>query len=84
MSDLTAEHYLGIYNGRLSMAERGIINPSDEAIKFARELVSGLTGLPSETKIRIEVDGDWSRFKVADTGALVAQTKLWAKTSGSD
>ncbi len=84
MSDLTAQHYLGIYRGRLNMAEKGITHPSDEALKFARELVSGLSELPSETKVRIEVEGDWSRFKIADTGALIAQTKLWAKTSASD
>jgi hypothetical protein len=57
---------------------------ADEAVKFAGELVSGLSELPAETKVRIEVEGDWSRFKIADTGALIAQTKLWAKTSDSD
>ncbi len=73
MGDLPAEHYLGIYRGRLAMAEKGITHPPPETVNFARELVAGLSVLQPETRIRLESRGRYCRFTIADSGALLAE-----------
>jgi len=73
MGDLPARQYLGIYRGRLAMAEKGITHPPSETVNFVRELVAGLSVLQPEMKIRLENQGGHCRFTIADSGALLAE-----------
>jgi hypothetical protein len=55
------------------MAEGGVTHPPDATVKFVRKLVAGLALVPSETKIRLETQGAYCRFSIADSGVLLAE-----------
>jgi len=76
MADLPAKHYLGIYRCRLALAEKGITHPPSETVNFVKELVAGLSVLQPEMKIRLESQGRYRRFIIADSGALLAEITL--------
>jgi hypothetical protein len=76
MSDLAAQHYLGIYQTRLHMVEKGITHPKPEVVAGMRRLVSGLCSLEPTTKSRLELQPGWALFKIAATGELVAQIEF--------
>ena len=73
MSDLPAKHYLDIYRRRVRCAEEGITHPAPQVVAGARRLVSGLSVLPPETPVRLELHSDHSRFLVAATGEVIAE-----------
>ena len=77
MSDLSALHYLGIYQTRLSMAERGVTSPKPEVVAFMRRLVAALSALSPTAAIRLEAQGDHARhharFIAAATGDLLGE-----------
>ena len=73
MSESTAHHLLGIYQTRLSMAERGVTHPKPEVVAGMRRLVAGLSAMSSEALVRFENhDGKW-KFRVASTGDLLVE-----------
>ena len=73
MSDLSAQHYLGIYQTRLSMAERGVTSPRAEIVTGMRRLVAGLSALDADAKVRLEIHGSHTRFISAATGELLGE-----------
>ena len=76
MSDLPAKHYLFIYQRRLSMADKGVTHPTKAIVEAARELVRGLSVLPPDEKVRLEIqDGD-ALFKIAGTGTLIGKIRF--------
>jgi hypothetical protein len=54
MSDLTVQHYLGIYQTRLKMQEDGITNPTQEYKDITRTIVEKLSRLPLDEKIVLD------------------------------
>ena len=73
MSDLPAKHYLDIYRFRVRCAEEGITHPDPQIVAGAKRLVSGLSVLPPDTEVRLELQSERSRFLVAATGELIAE-----------
>ena len=73
MSDLSAQHYLDIYRTRLGMAEKGTTHPKPEVVAVMRQLVAGLSALPFDAKIRLEIQGGKTRFRTASTGDLLVE-----------
>jgi len=51
MENLDVKHYLGIYTTRLGIQEKGITNPSEQIIKFTKELVEILENMPMDAEI---------------------------------
>ena len=54
MDNLNAQHYLGIYQTRLRMQEKGITNPSEEIKALVRTIVEKLSKLPSDEIIILD------------------------------
>jgi hypothetical protein len=55
------------------MAERGTTHPKPEVVAGMRQLVAGLSALPSDALVRFEnQNGKW-RFRVASTGDLLVE-----------
>lgn len=73
MSDLPAKHYLWIYQRRVSMAEEGVTNPTQAVVQSPKELVSNLSILPPDEKIRLETQNGEALFTIAGTGVLVGR-----------
>ena len=73
MSDLSAEHYLGIWRTRLSMAEDGVTSPRPEVVSGMRRLVAGLSALAPKAKVRLEIHGSHAQFIAAATGELLGE-----------
>jgi|GEM_PF-4788333 len=76
MSDLTVQHYLGIYEHRLSMAERGITHPTPQVVAGVKRLVVALRQLKPEEKIHLDATDERAIFTKASTGDLVAQIEF--------
>jgi hypothetical protein len=76
MSDLSAQHYLGIYQMRLKMVDKGIMHPKPEVVAGMRRLVTGLSAMQPDAKIILENQDGKALFKVATTGDLVAEIEL--------
>jgi hypothetical protein len=73
MTDLSAQHYLGIYQTRLKMAEKGTIHPKPEVVAGMRQLITGLSAMPSDAKVRLEIQDGKTRFRAASTGDLLVE-----------
>lgn len=54
MSNLPASHYLGIYERRLSMSERGITQPTPQVVVGMKRLVAALRALKPEEAIALD------------------------------
>ncbi len=76
MSDLTAKHYLDIYESRLSMAKERVTNPADDVVSGMKRLVSSLRKLPPETGIRVAATDESYVYTVAKTGEVIAEIEL--------
>ncbi|GEP40963.1 hypothetical protein BGE01nite_02540 [Brevifollis gellanilyticus] len=72
-SDLPAHHYLKVYRGRVSLAERGISKPHPEVVDYMRRLVAAFQAMDPQAKVKLETRGSWVRFSVAATDALIAE-----------
>ena len=55
MSALSAKHYLDIYRFRVRCAEEGVTHADPQIIAGAKRLVSGLSVLPPDTEVRLEL-----------------------------
>ncbi len=73
MSDLSAQHYLGIYQTRLRMVEKGTTHPKPEVVAGMKRLVAGLSAMPSDAGVRLEIQDGRTRFRAAGTGDLIAE-----------
>ena len=73
MSELTAQHYLNVWRGRLSMAERGVSSPPPAFIAVMRRLVAAFSKLDQNTEVRGETHGSQMRFIAAPTSELIAK-----------
>jgi len=78
--NLPAQHYLKIWQGRLSMAERGVISPPPYLILHVRELVAGLAAVDPATEVRLERNGNQMRFIAAETGGILGGYPLFGPT----
>ena len=76
MRDLTAEHYLGIYETRLRLIEKGTIQPSPNVVAGVKKLVTALRQLDPKEKVRLESKKVRAIFKRASTGDLLAQIQF--------
>lgn len=76
MSNLSVQHYLGIYETRLSMIERGITHPAPSVVAGVKRLVSALRQLDPREGIRLEATKDYYAYFRTDTGELIAQIDL--------
>ena len=54
MKKLDVQHFLGIYQIRQQMQERGITNPSDEIKTFTKDFVLKLSKMPLDEEVKIE------------------------------
>ena len=70
---LPASHYLGIYEHRLSMSDRGITHPTPRVVAGMKRLVVGLRALPPEEKIALDASDERAIFTRAVSGELVAR-----------
>ena len=59
MNNLDAKHYLGIYNTRKEMQEKGIVHPSEEYKKFTREFVEILKTYSLDEEIYLDKNGSF-------------------------
>ena len=73
MSDLPVQHYLGIYEARLSRVERGISHPTAQVVAGMKRLVVELRALNPEEKIHLDANVARAIFTRSSTGDLVAQ-----------
>jgi len=75
MSDTesSAGHLLGIYQTRLKMARKGTTHPKPEVVAGMRRLVAGLSAMPSDAKVRLEIRDGKTRFRKASTGDLLVE-----------
>jgi len=73
MSDLSVQHYLGIYETRLGMIEKGITHPTPQVVAGVRRLVAALRELNPEEKIHLDSTDERAIFTKVSTGDLVAQ-----------
>lgn len=76
MSDLPVQHYLYVYQARLSMAERGVTSPPPQIVTAMRQLVTTLSAQDPTAKVRLEIDGGQVRFLAAATGDLLGELRL--------
>lgn len=84
MNDLPAQHYLKIWQRRLSMAERGVTNPPPYLVPRMRQLVEGLTAVARATAVRLERHGNQMRFVAAETGAVLGDCPLFGLPSDDE
>ncbi len=54
MGNLDVRHYLGIYQRRKKMQDKGVTNPSSEIKRFTREFVESLSKLPLGEEIKLK------------------------------
>ena len=73
MSEVTAQHLLGIYRARLSMAERGVTHPEPEVVAGVRKLVAGLAAMPPDARVTLDAQPGKYIFKSTLTGDLIAE-----------
>ena len=73
MSDSTAFHLLSTYRIRLRSMEKASTRADPEVLEGVKRLVYGLTSLPGEERIAVEIPAGWILFRVAATGALIAR-----------
>lgn len=73
MSDLSVQHYLGIYEHRLSMSERGITHPTPQVVAGVKRLVDGLRLLKPEEAVHLDATEERAIFTRTATGELVAR-----------
>lgn len=84
MDDLSAQHYLSIWQGRLSMAERGVTSPPPYLIPHMRQLVAVLSAVDPATAVRLERHGNQMRFVAAETGAIIGDCPLFGPPSNEE
>lgn len=73
MSDLPVQHYLKLYQLRVSMAERGVTSPPPDLVSSMRHLIAGLSAQPPDAGVRLEMEGNRTRFIAATTGELLGE-----------
>jgi hypothetical protein len=76
MKDLTVQHYLKIYETRLSMTEKGITHPAPKVVASEKRLVAALRRMKPEEKIHLDAGAETAIFTRAATGDLVGQIDL--------
>ena len=73
MSALPVQHYLKIYEARLSRAERGISHPTAQVVTGMQRLVAGLRALDPKEGVGLDANSARAVFTRASTGELIAQ-----------
>lgn len=81
MNDLPAQHYLKIFQLRLSMAERGITSPSADVVVSMRQLVAQLAAIDPATSVKLEIHGSQARYMKEETGAIIGTINLWEESN---
>lgn len=76
MSEHPVQHYLHIYQGRLSMAERSVTPTPPHVLAGMRRLVAGLSAQAPDAKVRLETDNSRFRFLAAATGELIGEFSI--------
>ena len=76
MSELSAQHYLYVWSGRLSMAERGVTKSPPALIDVMRQLTIAFSKIDPKAEIRVETNGGHTRFVVEETGELIGEYDL--------
>lgn len=73
MSETTAQELLDCYQSRLSMAEKGILRPKPKILEATKRLVSALSAMPADAKIRLEIQEEKAIFITANNGELLVE-----------
>jgi hypothetical protein len=73
MSDLPASHYLGIYEHRLSMSDRGVTQPSPQVTAGMKRLVAALRALRPEEEVALDATTERAIFSRSSNGELIAR-----------
>ncbi|WP_156346528.1 hypothetical protein [Verrucomicrobium spinosum] len=67
------QHFLKLYQMRLSMAERGVTSPHPDIVTAMRQLTTSLSAQDPDAKVRLEIHGSRTRFIATATGELLGE-----------